>query len=115
MSAMNLKVIVAGETRVVKATSYAFPKRSNAPEGFTLRCGDATLPVAMTGGKSYPTYVYVKFGDVGYYLPKNVTPDAGSEVWIVEEAAKPVEVKPAEDKQVEVKPEPVAKKVRGKK
>ena len=112
MSNLTLKLTVAGVERAVVAKPYAFPKTPKVPEGYALTLNGEAAKIAKTGGGvKYPTYIYLMVDGKSYYLPKDVTPDAGTDVKVMEV--------PVEPKAEESVPEPVSapalKKVRGKK
>jgi hypothetical protein len=89
---MKLNVNVNGAAVVVNALSYAFPKKGNDLKDYTLTLNGVPAVVAKTGGGKYPTYVYLMVNGASLYLPKNVTPDAGSDVTLVAEEVKVVKV-----------------------
>lgn len=86
MANLNLNVVVSGATRVVVAKPYPFPKAAKLPsEGYALTVRGEAAKVAKTGGGAkYPTYLYVMVDGASYYLPKDVTPDAGTDLTVVE-------------------------------
>jgi len=92
---MKLNVSVNGDAVVVNALSYAFPKKGNELKGYTLTLNGVPAVCAKTGGGKYPTYVYLMVNGASLYLPKNVTPDAGSDVTLVAEEVKVVAPVPA--------------------
>ena len=79
---VNLNVVVGGVAKTVAAKPYAFPKKGNLPADYTLTLNGEAAKLARTGGRSYPTYIYVMVGEKSYYLPANVTPDAGSDMTV---------------------------------
>jgi septal ring-binding cell division protein DamX len=85
-----------GQSETVKALLYAFPKKGNAPSGYTLTLNGEPATVRQTGGGKYPIYIYILIGGVSHYLPKNVVPQSGTDVEVVEEptVAEPVVAKP---------------------
>lgn len=87
--AVNLNVVIGGVAKVVAATSYAFPKKGNLPADYTLTLNGEKAVLARTGGgEKYPTYIYVMIDGKSHYLPKNVTPDAGSDMTVIATPAK---------------------------
>ena len=114
MSNLNLNVVVGGESRVVVAKPYPFPKVPKAPADLRLKLNGEAVTLAGTGGGKYPTYIYLLVAGKSYYLPKGVTPDTDTEVKVVEapkvEAAPEVKV---EAPKVEA-PAPEVKPARGK-
>lgn len=86
--AVNLNVVIGGVAKVVAATSYAFPKKGNLPADYTLTLNGEKAVLARTGGGTYPTYIYVMIDGKPHYLPKNVTPDAGSNMTVIATPAK---------------------------
>ena len=122
MSNLTLKLTAKGREIAVVAKPYAFPKTPKVPEGYSLTLNGEAAKIAKTGGGvKYPTYIYLMVDGKSYYLPKDVTPDAGTnvEVMSVPVGATPVEPKAEEPKAEEPKAEePKAeapKRVRGKK
>lgn len=116
---MKVQVTTSAGLSTVSALLYAFPKKGNAPEGYTLTLNGKPTETRQTGGGKYPQYVYLMIDGVSHYLPKNVIPLSGTDVLVVKEEAKPVPAKveePAPEAAVEAKAEveaPVpAKKVR---
>lgn len=91
--AVNLNVVIGGVAKVVAATSYPFPKKGNLPADYTLTLKGEKAVLARTGGGTYPTYIYVMIDGKPHYLPKNVTPDAGSNMTVAPIGAKLVEKK----------------------
>jgi hypothetical protein len=79
---VNLNVVIAGVAKTVAAKPYAFPKKGNLPAEYALTLNGVAAKLARTGGGTYPTYIYVMVGEQPYYLPKNVTPDAGSDMTV---------------------------------
>ena len=117
MSNLTLKLTAKGREIAVVAKPYAFPKTPKVPEGYSLTLNGEAAKIAKTGGGAkYPTYIYMMVAGKSYYLPKDVTPDAGTNVELV---SVPVEPKAEEPKAEEPKAEePKAeepKRVRGKK
>ena len=110
MSDLNLNVVVSGESRVVVAKPYPFPKVPKAPADLRLKLNGEAVTLAGTGGGKYPTYIYLLVAGKSYYLPKGVTPDTDTEVKVVE--APKVEAAPEAPK-VEA-PAPEVKPARGK-
>lgn len=84
MSNLNLNVVVGGESRVVVAKPYPFPKVPKAPADLDLTLDGMKAHLAATGGGKYPSYIYILVAGKSYYLPKNVRPDTGTEVKVVE-------------------------------
>lgn len=81
--AVNLNVVIGGVAKVVAATSYPFPKKGNLPADYTLTLKGEKAVLARTGGGTYPAYIYVMIDGKSHYLPKNVTPDAGSDMTVI--------------------------------
>jgi hypothetical protein len=95
---MKVSVKINGVDTVVSALTYQFPKSPKVLKvgevDYNLKGEDGkALTLAQTGGGKFPTYVYFKHEGVSHYLPKNVTPDLGSVITVVPEAAKPEVVK----------------------
>lgn len=78
-----------GSTFNANLRRYAFPKKGNAPEGYTLLGADgAGLTAATTGGGRYPTYTYVMLDGVSWYFPKESgAVPSGSTVVVVQAAS----------------------------
>lgn len=105
---MQVSVILTAKTETspevvssVKALLYAFPKKGNAPAGYTLTVNNAPAKTAQTGGGKYPQYVYFMLNGISYYLPKDVIPVSGTDIVVISEAANPVAAKPKADMKVE--------------
>jgi hypothetical protein len=109
---MQVNITIKGIITTVKALTYAFPKKGNAPvtQKFTVNGKEADT--AQTGGGKYPTYIYFKHEGASYYLPKNQTPDNLSDIVTIAEAPKaaPAPVAAKEEKPMDLPPsvEPVA-------
>lgn len=80
----------SANTTEAKALTYTFPKKGNAPEGYTLVVNDLeSADVATTGGGKYPAYTYFKYNGTSYYLPKSVGAlPKGSRITVIAEAPK---------------------------
>jgi len=80
---MQVSVSIKGIATTVKALTYTFPKKGNAPAGYTLTVGGKLTDTAQTGGGKYPQYTYFKHEGASYYLPKNVIPDTSTDIVII--------------------------------
>ena len=87
---MQVSVLIKGVATTVKALTYTFPKKGNAPAGYTLTVGGKPTDTAQTGGGKYPQYTYFKHEGTSYYLPKNIIPDTGTDISIIPPEPKPV-------------------------
>lgn len=85
---MKVQVTTDAGVVTVSALLYAFPKKGNAPEGYTLKIAGQEVKTAQTGGGKYPRYVYIMINDTSHYLPKNIIPVSGTEVTIIKEEPK---------------------------
>lgn len=94
---------------IVSALLYAFPKKGNAPDDYTLTVEGQPTKVAQTGGGKYPRYTYLMINGTSYYLPKNVVPLSGTDVKLMADEPKSAETK-ALKTPVESTPEPGAAK-----
>lgn len=73
-----MNVIIAGVP--FKALPYPMPAKGNAPEGWFITVDGEPTECRMTGGGKSPRYTYFAHQGKSYYLPKNITLDAGGNV-----------------------------------
>ena len=112
---VTLKLTVAGIERAVVAKPYAFPKAPKVPEGYALTLNGEAAVIAKTGGGvKYPTYVYLMVNGKSYYLPKDVTPDASTDVTVMDVPVGATPIAPVAEVATPA-PAPEVKRVRGKK
>lgn len=79
-----MNVIIAGVP--FKAQPYQMPAKGNAPEGWFITVDGEPTECRMTGGGKFPRYTYFTHNGKSYYLPKNITLDAGGNVEVVADA-----------------------------
>jgi hypothetical protein len=79
---MELNITMNALAMTVKAVPYAFPAKGKDLKGYTLTLNGVPAEVKRTSGGKFPEYVYVKVDGKAYYMPKNVVPDAGSDVGV---------------------------------
>jgi hypothetical protein len=80
---MQVSVLINGIANTVKALTYTFPTKGNAPADYKLTVNRQEAETRQTGGGKYPRYTYFKHEGASYYLPKNIIPDTGTDIVVI--------------------------------